>query len=94
MAEFTDTLTDKHIAFIEKQPVYFTATAAADARINLSPKEGGGGGGGGYADSFRDPVGTGRSPISTLAGRATRHTRTSPPTAASRSCSAPSIAVR
>jgi hypothetical protein len=45
MAEFTDTLTDKHIAFIEKQPVYFTATAAADARINLSPK--------GYADSFR-----------------------------------------
>ena len=28
MAEFTDTLTDKHIAFIEKQPVYFTATAA------------------------------------------------------------------
>jgi hypothetical protein len=43
--EFTDTLTDKHIAFIEKQPVYFTATAAADARINLSPK--------GYADSFR-----------------------------------------
>jgi len=45
MADFTDTLTDKHIAFIEKQPVYFTATAAADARINLSPK--------GYADSFR-----------------------------------------
>ncbi|MBN8845666.1 MAG: pyridoxamine 5'-phosphate oxidase family protein [Sphingomonadales bacterium] len=45
MAEFTDTLTDKHIAFIEKQPVYFTATAAEGARINLSPK--------GYADSFR-----------------------------------------
>lgn len=45
MAEFTDALTDKHIAFIEKQPVYFTATAAPDARINLSPK--------GYADSFR-----------------------------------------
>lgn len=45
MAEFTDTLTDKHMAFIEKQPVYFTATAAADARINLSPK--------GYADSFK-----------------------------------------
>jgi hypothetical protein len=43
--EFTDTLTDKHIAFIEKQPVFFTATAAADARINLSPK--------GYADSFK-----------------------------------------
>jgi hypothetical protein len=45
MAEFTDTLTDKHIAFIEKQPVYFTATAAEGARINLSPK--------GYADSFK-----------------------------------------
>lgn len=45
MADFTDTLTDKHIAFIEKQPVFFTATAAADARINLSPK--------GYADTFR-----------------------------------------
>ena len=45
MAEFTDTLTDKHIAFIERQPVYFTATAASAGRINLSPK--------GYADSFR-----------------------------------------
>lgn len=45
MADFTDTLTDKHIAFIGKQPVYFTATAASDGRINLSPK--------GYADSFR-----------------------------------------
>jgi len=45
MAEFTDTLTDKHIAFIERQPVFFTATAASEGRINLSPK--------GYADSFR-----------------------------------------
>lgn len=45
MADFTDTLTDKHIDFIGKQPVYFTATAASDGRINLSPK--------GYADSFR-----------------------------------------
>jgi hypothetical protein len=45
MAEFTDTLTAKHIAFIEKQPVFFTATAAEGARINLSPK--------GYADSFQ-----------------------------------------
>lgn len=45
MADFTDTLTDKHIAFIEKQPMYFTATAAAEGRINLSPK--------GYADSFK-----------------------------------------
>lgn len=38
MADFTDTLTDKHIAMIEAQPVFFVATAAADARINLSPK--------------------------------------------------------
>lgn len=38
MADFSDTLTDKHIAMIAKQPVFFVATAAADARINLSPK--------------------------------------------------------
>lgn len=38
MAEFTDTLTDKHIEMIGKQPIFFVATAAADARINLSPK--------------------------------------------------------
>lgn len=44
MAEFTETLTDKHVDMIGKQPVFFTATAAADGRINLSPK--------GY-DSFR-----------------------------------------
>lgn len=44
MSDFFDKLSDKHIAMIEKQPVFFVATAAADARINLSPK--------GY-DSFR-----------------------------------------
>ena len=38
MADFTETLTDKHVAMIEKQPVFFVATAAHDARINLSPK--------------------------------------------------------
>ncbi len=38
MAEFTDTLTDKHVEMIGKQPVFFTATAATDGRINLSPK--------------------------------------------------------
>jgi Pyridoxamine 5'-phosphate oxidase len=38
MSEFTDHLTDDHCAFIAKQPVFFIATAAADARINLSPK--------------------------------------------------------
>lgn len=38
MAEFTEALNDKHVAMIGKQPVFFTATAAADGRINLSPK--------------------------------------------------------
>ena len=38
MAEFFDALNDKHVAMIEKQPVFFVATAAADGRINLSPK--------------------------------------------------------
>jgi hypothetical protein len=38
MAEFTDTLSDKHIAMIAAQPVFFVATAAEGARINLSPK--------------------------------------------------------
>ncbi len=38
MADFTDSLTPEHRAFIAKQPVFFIATAAADARINLSPK--------------------------------------------------------
>lgn len=38
MAEFFDAMRDQHIAFIERQPVFFVATAAADARVNLSPK--------------------------------------------------------
>ena len=38
MAEFTENLTDKHVEMIAKQPIFFTATAAADGRINLSPK--------------------------------------------------------
>ncbi|MBA4306220.1 MAG: pyridoxamine 5'-phosphate oxidase [Sphingopyxis sp.] len=44
MADFTDTLTAKHMEMIGKQPIFFAATAAEDGRINLSPK--------GY-DSFR-----------------------------------------
>ena len=43
--EFTDTLTPDHMAMIAKQAVFFTATAAADGRINLSPK--------GLADTFK-----------------------------------------
>ena len=38
MADFTDHLTEDHTTFIAKQPVFFTATAAAEGRINLSPK--------------------------------------------------------
>ncbi len=38
MSDFTPTLTDDHAAFIAKQPVFFVATAAEGARINLSPK--------------------------------------------------------
>lgn len=38
MADFSDTLSEKHIAMIEAQPVFFVATAADGARINLSPK--------------------------------------------------------
>lgn len=45
MAKFSDTLSDDHIAMIERQPIFFVATAAAGARINLSPK--------GLADTLR-----------------------------------------
>ena len=38
MAEFFDALNDDHSAFIAKQPMFFVATAAADGRVNLSPK--------------------------------------------------------
>ena len=38
MADFTDALNEKHITMIAAQPVFFVATAAAEARINLSPK--------------------------------------------------------
>ncbi|MBA4047726.1 MAG: pyridoxamine 5'-phosphate oxidase [Sphingomonas sp.] len=38
MSEFFTALNDDHCAFIAAQPVFFVATAAEDARINLSPK--------------------------------------------------------
>lgn len=38
MANFYDTIEDKHSKFIEKQKMFFVATAAADGRVNLSPK--------------------------------------------------------
>ncbi|MFZ3516621.1 pyridoxamine 5'-phosphate oxidase family protein [Vibrio harveyi] len=33
-------LSDKHVEFIEKQKIYFVATAAEDGSVNLSPKGG------------------------------------------------------
>lgn len=38
MASFKDSLTPELIDFIKAQPMYFTASAAAKTRINLSPK--------------------------------------------------------
>jgi hypothetical protein len=38
MAEFFEELSDAHAAMIARQPVFFVATAAEGARINLSPK--------------------------------------------------------
>ena len=38
MAEFFPALNAEHRAFIARQPMFFVATAAAGARINLSPK--------------------------------------------------------
>jgi hypothetical protein len=38
MSEFFERLNDDHAAFIARQPVFFVATAAGGARINLSPK--------------------------------------------------------
>jgi hypothetical protein len=38
MADFSDAISEAHRDFIAKQPVFFVATAAGDARINLSPK--------------------------------------------------------
>jgi len=38
MAQFLEALDDKLIAFIERQPMFFIASAAAEGRINLSPK--------------------------------------------------------
>ena len=45
MADFSPELSADHIAMIEKQPIFFTATAAPMGRINLSPK--------GLTDTFR-----------------------------------------
>jgi len=38
MATFFDSLTDKHIEFIRRQHMFCVATAAAQGRVNVSPK--------------------------------------------------------
>lgn len=38
MATFNNALTDKQIAFISEQPMFFTASACATGHVNLSPK--------------------------------------------------------
>jgi len=38
MAKFYPALTDELRAFIARQPLFFTASAAAEGRVNLSPK--------------------------------------------------------
>jgi len=38
MATFFESLTDKQIDFIRRQHMFFVATAAAQGRVNLSPK--------------------------------------------------------
>jgi hypothetical protein len=38
MAKFFDSLTDALIRFVEKQQMFFVASAPSDGRINLSPK--------------------------------------------------------
>ena len=38
MAQFFESIGENHRAMIARQPVFFVATAAAEGRINLSPK--------------------------------------------------------
>ena len=38
MSDLFEELTDAHVEMIARQPVFFVATAAEGARINLSPK--------------------------------------------------------
>jgi hypothetical protein len=38
MAKPFDSLNDDHVALIAKQHIFFTATAAPDTRINISPR--------------------------------------------------------
>jgi hypothetical protein len=40
MSEFFDSLNDEQTAFVHEQPMFFTASACADGRVNVSPKGG------------------------------------------------------
>lgn len=40
MSDFFDALSDEHQRFIERQPIFFVATAAQEGSVNLSPKGG------------------------------------------------------
>jgi Pyridoxamine 5'-phosphate oxidase len=42
MSDFFDALSDDQTAFIHAQPMFFTASACSDGRINVSPKGGDG----------------------------------------------------
>jgi hypothetical protein len=38
MAQQFDAISDRHRSFIERQPMFFVATAAREGRVNVSPK--------------------------------------------------------
>jgi hypothetical protein len=38
MAQQFDAISDRHRTFIERQPMFFVATAACEGRVNVSPK--------------------------------------------------------
>lgn len=38
MGQAFESMSKKHIAFLQAQPCFFVATAAADGRVNISPK--------------------------------------------------------
>lgn len=38
MGQAFESMSEKHIAFLQAQPCFFVATAAADGRVNISPK--------------------------------------------------------
>ena len=39
MEQAFESMSKKHIAFLQAQPCFFVATAATDGRVNISPKD-------------------------------------------------------